>query len=155
MKLAEALLERKNIKEQISSLRDRARQDVRVQEGDEPSELPESLVAEIETLLVRLEELITIINKTNLTARLPGGQSLMEAIARRDMLKMHHQLIKDLADTASPERDIWRHTRSEIKFKPTIDVADWRRKADRLAKEYRELDNQIQAANWTIEINEG
>jgi len=154
MKLAEALLERKSIKEQISSLRERARQDARVQEGDEPSELPESLVAEIETLLVRFEELIILINKTNLTARLSGGQSLMEAIARRDMLKMHHQLIKDLADAASPERDIWRQTRSEIKFKPTIDVADWRRKADKLAKEYREIDNQLQAANWTVEISE-
>lgn len=154
MKLAEALLERKSIKEQINSLKERARQDTRVQEGDEPSELPESLVAEIETLLVRMEELITLINKTNLIAKIPSGQSLMEAIAHRDMLKMHHKLIKDLADSASPEHDTWRQTRSEIKFKPTIDIADWRRKADKLAKEYRELDNQIQTANWTTEISE-
>ena len=154
MKLAEALLERKSIKEQIGNLKARARQDARVQEGDEPSELPEFLVAEIEALLVRLEKLITLINKTNINAHLPGGQSLMEAIAHRDMLKMHHQLIKDLADSASPERDTWRQTKSEIKFRPTIDVAEYRRKADKIAKEYRELDSQIQSANWTIDISE-
>ncbi len=154
MKLAEALLERKNIKEQINNLKERARQDVRVQEGDEPSELPEALVAEIETKLTRLEALIVAINKTNVSARLAQGQSLMEAIARRDMLKMHYQVIKDLADAASPERDAWRQTRSEVKFRPTIVVADWRRKADGIAQAYRELDNQIQAANWTIDLSE-
>lgn len=154
MKLAEALLERKSIKEQINNLKERARQDARIQEGDKPSELPETLIAEIEKMLIRLEQLIVVINKTNVSAKLPGGQSLMEAIAKRDMLKMHHQAIKDLADAASPERDAWRQTRSEVKFKPTIVVADWRRKADNLAKAYRELDNQIQAANWTIELSE-
>ena len=71
----------------------------------------------MKTLLVRLEQLITLINKTNLTVKLPGGQSLMEAIARRYMLKMHHQLIKNLADAASPESYTWRQNRSEIKIK--------------------------------------
>ena len=154
MKLAEALLERKSIKEQIVNLKDRARQDARVQEGDEPSELPETLIAEIEKQAIRLEKLIVAINTTNIAAILPGGLSLMEAIARRDILKLRHQIIKDLADAASPERDNWRQTRTEVKFKPTIVVADWRRRADALAKEYRELDNQIQAANWTIELSE-
>ncbi len=49
----------------------------------------------------------------------------MEAIAQRDMLKMRHQMAKDLAGAASPERDTWRHTSSEVKFKPTIVVAGW------------------------------
>jgi hypothetical protein len=154
MKLAEALLERKGIKEQIGNLKDRARQDARVQEGDEPSELPETLMAEIEKMAVRLEQLVVAINKTNIAATLPIGLSIMEAIARRDMLKLRHQIMKDLADAASPERDAWRQTRTEVKFKPTIVVADWRRRSDALAKEYRELDNQIQAANWTIELSE-
>ena len=40
------------------------------------------------------------------------------------------------------------------KLKPSIDVAGWLCKANKLAKEFRELDNQIQAASWTIEISE-
>ncbi len=47
MKLAEALLERKSIKDQIHSLKERALRDARVQEGDEPSELPEKIVADL------------------------------------------------------------------------------------------------------------
>ncbi|MGM0653566.1 MAG: hypothetical protein ACQES4_12415 [Bacillota bacterium] len=45
-------------------------------------------------------------------------------------------------------------TRSELKFKPTIDISRWRKKTDELAKEYRELDGKIQAANWTIDLIE-
>jgi len=152
MKLAEALLERKSIKEQIQSLKEWALKDARVQEGDDPSELPEKIIADLELHVSRLEELIIAINKTNNITTLPNGKSLMEAIAQRDMLKMRHQMAKDLANAAAPERDSWRHTRSEVKFKPTIDIAEWRRKADSIAREYRELDATIQAANWATDL---
>jgi len=152
MKLAEALLERKSIKEQIQSLKEWALKDARVQEGDDPSELPEKIIADLELHVSRLEELVIAINKTNNITTLPDGKSLMEAIAQRDMLKMRHQMAKDLANAAAPERDSWRHTRSEVKFKPTIDIAEWRRKADSIAREYRELDATIQAANWATDL---
>ncbi len=154
MKLAEALLERKSLKEQIGALKERAIKDARVQEGDQPAERPEELAAEIEKLVQRLEAIITAINRTNLQARLPDGQTIMEAIVKRDMLKLHHQLARDLADAAATDRDGWRLTRSEIKFQPTVDIARWRREADALAKAYRELDAAIQAANWTTELRE-
>jgi hypothetical protein len=152
MKLAEALLERKSIKEQIQSLKEWALKDARVQEGDDPSELPEKIIADLELHVSRLEELVIAINKTNNITTLPDGKSLMEAIAQRDMLKMRHQMAKDLANAAAPERDSWRHTRSEVKFKPTIDIAEWRRKADSIARDYRELDATIQAANWSTDL---
>jgi hypothetical protein len=152
MKLAEALLERKSIKEQIQSLKEWALKDARVQEGDDPSELPEKIIADLELHVSRLEELVIAINKTNNITTLPNGKSLMEAIAQRDMLKMRHQMAKDLANAAAPERDSWRHTRSEVKFKPTIDIAEWRRKADSIARDYRELDATIQAANWSTDL---
>ncbi|MCL6448095.1 MAG: DIP1984 family protein [Armatimonadetes bacterium] len=154
MKLAEALLERKSLKEQIGALKERAVKDARVQEGDQPAERPEELAAEIEKLVQRLEAIITAINRTNLQARLPDGQTIMEAIVKRDMLKLRHQLARDLAGAAAPDRDGWRLTRSEIKFQPTVDVARWRREADALARAYRELDAAIQAANWTTDLKE-
>ena len=154
MKLAEALLERKSIKDQIQSLKERALKDARVQEGDDPSESPEKIIENLEADIIRLEELVVAINKTNNMAKLPDGKSLMEAIAQRDMLKMRHQVAKDLANAASPERDSWRHTRSEVKFKPTIDIAEWRRRTDDIAREYRELDAKIQAANWATDLIE-
>lgn len=154
MKLAEALLERKSLKEQIQTLKERAIKDARVQEGDEPSERPEQLLNELENAAVRLEKLIVQINKTNIHSKLPDGSTVMEAIAQRDMLQMRFQAAKDLANAATPERDAWRITRSELKFKPTINISEWRKRADMLAKEYRELDSKIQAANWTIELVE-
>jgi hypothetical protein len=102
MKLAEALLERKSIKEQIQSLKEWALKDARVQEGDDPSELPEKIIADLELHVSRLEELIIAINKTNNITTLPDGKSLMEAIAQRDMLKMRHQMAKDLAARSGP-----------------------------------------------------
>ncbi len=154
MKLAEALLERKSLKDQIGALKERATNDARVQEGDQPAEKPEDLVAEINRLAERLERLVIAINRTNAHAQLPDGRAIMEAIARRDMLKLRHQVAKDLAEAAAPERGGWRLTRSEVKFQPTIDIARWRREADALAKAYRELDAAIQAANWTIDLIE-
>jgi len=91
MKLAEALLERKSVKEQIKALKERAIRDACVQEGDQPAERPEDLVAEINRLAARLEALVIAINRTNMQARLPDGRSIMEAIARRDMLQLRYQ----------------------------------------------------------------
>lgn len=154
MKLAEALLERKAIKERIKELRERAERDARVQEGDRPAEEPAALMAEVERLAARLEQLIVAVNRTNMAVRLPDGRTLMEAIARRDVLNLLHLAAKGLADAAAPGRDKWRLTRDEIRTVATVDAAEWRAKADRYAKEYRELDAAIQAANWQAELLE-
>lgn len=152
MKLAEALLERKAIKERIAALKERAVKDARVQEGDRPAENPEELLREIVELVGRMEQLIVSINRTNMEATLPDGRTLMEAIAARDMCNLLHDITKQVADAAANDRSGWRMTRSEIKSVPTVDVQEWRKRADMYAKQYRELDAAIQAANWTVEL---
>ncbi len=87
------------------------------QEEDEPRELPENLYTEMEKLVNRLKEVIIAINRTNISARLPDGQSLMETIARRVMLKMHYQAVKDLSEAAAPWRSLWYQTHSEVYLK--------------------------------------
>ncbi|SHM86581.1 hypothetical protein SAMN05660826_02195 [Caldanaerovirga acetigignens] len=153
MKLAEALLERKRIKEEIAALRARACYDARVQEGDAPAENPEQLMEKILVLVEKLQKITTAINKTNIAVRLPDGRTLMEAIVERDMLKLLHETAREVADAAVGARE-WRTTKSEIKFIPTIDVAVWRSRADEYAKRYRELDASIQLANWANELVE-
>lgn len=154
MKLAEALLERKTIKERIVALKERAVSDARVQEGDHPAENPEVLFKEITELVSSMEQLIVAINRTNIEAVLSDGRSLMEAIAARDMCKLLYDIVKQVADAAANDRSSWRVTRSEIKSVPTIDVQEWRKKADTYAKQYRELDAMIQAANWEVHLKE-
>lgn len=43
-------------------------------------------------------------------------------------------------------------TRTEIKTVSAVDVSAVRKKADGLSKQFRELDNKIQAANWATEL---
>ena len=45
-----------------------------------------------------------------------------------------------------------RQSKSEIKFHPTISTKDMSEIADTAAKSLRDLDTQIQAANWTTEL---
>jgi hypothetical protein len=47
-----------------------------------------------------------------------------------------------------------RYSRSEVKFRSTVDVATIQRRADELARDARELDVRIQAANWATELLE-
>lgn len=152
MRLAEALIERKNIKNNIDNLRKRLQRVAKVQEGDFPSEDAMELLKAIEENLEELRSLIVKINRTNLSATLQDGSNLMEAIAVRDMLALRRSVLEDLAREATPSRD--RFTRTEIKFVPTVNVASIRRETDRIAKDYRELDAAIQAKNWEVELIE-
>lgn len=153
MKLAEALLERKRIKDEIHALRLRVISDALVQEGDRPAENPAELMLKISELADRLEKLTAAVNFSNISTLMPDGRTVMEAIARRDMLKLMHEIAKDLADAAADTRG-YRTTRSEIRYVPTVNVSDWRKKADKYAKEYRELDAAIQAVNWSADLKE-
>jgi hypothetical protein len=151
MKLAEALIRRKALKENIEQLKLRLAKVAKVQEGDTPAERPQELLTALEADLQDLQVLITRINRANLRATLPDGTTLMEAIARRDILKLQRGILDTLASSAMPMQE--RFTRTELKYVPTVDVAELRQEVDRLSKTYRELDASIQAANWTVEMD--
>ena len=75
---------------------------------------------------------------------------MTDAIARRDGLLRARRLYNAVADAASTRQD--RYSRNEIRYVSTLSVADLRASADRLSKEYRELDTRIQQLNWTTEL---
>ena len=75
---------------------------------------------------------------------------MVEALARRDVLKLSHALYKTLAAEATPKQD--RYSKSEIKFVSAVSARDTQDRADKVAKEYRELDALIQQANWNNEL---
>lgn len=150
MKVAEALLLRADYQKRFEHLKQRLQQNARVQEGDAPAEAPAELLQELEQVAADLTRLIQQINHTNATTLLAPGQSLADALAARDVLKLRMAAYRDLAQAASV--NTVRTTRSEIKFRSTVSVAEVQRQADQLAKAYRELDAQIQAANWLTEL---
>jgi hypothetical protein len=152
MKLAEALILRADYQKRVEQLKQRLQQNAKVQEGDTPAENPSDLLAELERITHDLVLLIQRINRTNSATSLPEGQTLADALALRDVIKIKLSVYRDLAQAASITQV--RATRSEVKFRSTVNVADIQQQADRLAKAYRELDAQVQAANWLTDLLE-
>ncbi len=159
MKLAEALVERKALKEKLERLRQRLAENARVQEGDAPSEEPNKLLAEARDVLAQFESLNIRINTTNIRALFVEGEprNLMEAIAERDRLALERGILDKLVESAGvPKQQGFPYvvTRSEVKFRATVDVASLQKEIDALAKQYRELDARIQARNFETELIE-
>ena len=149
MKLAEALQERADVQRRLAQLKGRLRLNARVQEGESPSEDPKALLAELDGLAARLEELVRRINLTN-AATDDGGEPLTALIARRDTLQTKASILRDFLEEASSLAS--RSMRSEIKIKSTVNVAEKRREADALAREIRLLDSRIQQRNWLADL---
>ena len=61
-----------------------------------------------------------------------------------------HSLLKALAEEATPQGN--RYSKSEIRLLSSVSVRETQASADRLAREYRELDALIQQANWNTEL---
>jgi hypothetical protein len=152
MKLAEALALRADTQKRIEQMRERLRQSALVQEGEQPPEDPRALLAEVERLIAELAALIARINRTNLATRLADGTTLTDALARRDTLILHYSLMSSAAEAAAKRLE--RYSRSEIRLVAVVPVSELRGKMDDLARQRRELDLLIQAANWATDLAE-
>ena len=149
MKLAEALVFRADTQKRLEQIKARLLRNAKVQDGDQPAEDPAQLLVEYEATAVEFTELVKRINLTNAAAVL-GDRSLTEALAQRDILRVRQAMYRDLAESASVTQSV--ATRSEVKFRSTVSVADIQKRADALAKELRDLDARVQESNWKIEL---
>src|SRR5260370_42007969 len=145
MKIAEALARRADLQKRLEQLKQRLVKNARIQEGDAPQEDPVELQGELEKSAQELTVLIQRINRTNAASRF-GSQTLADALAERDVLKIRYNAYRELATAASTTQG--RTTRSEVKFITTVSVAAIQRKADDLAQQDRDLDTRIQEADW-------
>lgn len=151
MKLAEALAIRKDTQKRIEQLKSRILNNVRVQEGDSPSEEPKELMKEMDVCLNTLFALIFKINKTNMNT-ISEGRTITEMMAERDILSMRITSLREIFNKASESQE--RYSRSEIKMVATIDIKPLGKKIDDLSKQLRELDMKIQTLNFTTELME-
>lgn len=150
MKLAEALSLRKDLQKRIAQLQSRIVNNVKVQEGDEPLENPDDLMGELDANLKQLEELIWRINATNMQCRNAKGESLTQLMARRDVLTMQVNTLRNVFNTASESQS--RYSQSEIKMVTVVDVKKLGKKVDDLSAKLRVLDMEIQALNFSSEL---
>ena len=151
MKIAEALILRADIQKRISQLKTRLNNNAKVQENEEPTENPEFLLTELDSLISQLNDLIIKINKTNTLSKI-DGISLVELIAKKDTLSQKAGILREFIEIASQKINLYSTT--EIKVFSTINVPAQQKQLDKLSKEIRETDTKLQQANWTIDLIE-
>jgi hypothetical protein len=149
VRLAEALALRADATRRVEQLRARIVANARFQEGEEPAEDAQALLAEAGVVLDELESLIRRINRTN-------AGTITDALARRDVLRARHSVVTAAADAAvgRSQAGIGRQLRSELKMLAALPVAQLRAQADDLARQLRELDVRIQQSNWEHDLME-
>ncbi|OIH92323.1 DIP1984 family protein [Curtobacterium sp. MCBA15_001] len=151
MQLAEALIERADLQKRVEQLRGRIASNARYQEGEEPQEDAAALLTDAERTIDALEVLVARINATNSATLLPDGTTVTALLARRDALRLRHIVVTGAADAASGQGG-WRQMRSELRTFAALPTAELRARADRLAKELRDLDAVIQRTNWAVTL---
>ena len=150
MKLAEALVQRADIKKRLTEIQTRLAQNARVQDGETPHENPETILRELAEALSAYRTLIQRINRTNAATQLSDGRTITDAIAERDVLLIEQRTLDALIKAASQVD--FRYSRTEIKLVATVNVAEQRRALDAVAKTLRELDLAIQRINWEVDV---
>lgn len=152
MKLAEALIQRKALQERIQQHQEAIEVAAVAAEGTAPDEDPKALEGELIRVHGELESLIVRIHRTNLAATLGNGQTLTEAIARRDTLAARHRFTKSLLDQVLKrnKREAW--DSDKARQAAIVSVKELRSAQDLLGKELRELDTALQQANWSVEV---
>lgn len=152
MKLAEALMVRADMQKKVAKLRERIAKCAIIDKGDKPAEDPDALLRQALGLTEDMRALIVRINATNSRVTLKGGRTLMEAIAQREAWSANHKTLQ--AAIAALDSKLEPYSMREIKRVAVLDVAKLHKQADDLAKKVRELNVQIQEANWEHELED-
>lgn len=151
MKLAEALLLRTEYQQKVGNLQSRILSNIKIQEGENPVENPDELLKEIFLINEKLADIIVKINKTNNNTCISDGKTLAEALVERDMIMKKRNILSNIVAEAN-QKD-YRLSHSEVKMHVSMNIAEIQKMIDKLSKQYRQLDTEIQSVNWTTDIN--
>ncbi len=157
MKLAEALIQRGDLQKRIEQMHQRLKRSARTQEDESAPEEPKALLAELSELIKEFGQLVSKINQSNSQASFEhnGKQlTITEALAERDAIMRHRQILENVIETAMGMDGNNRYLYAQIKSFSNINVPEVQAEIDRLSRDYRELDTQIQATNWTTDLSE-
>lgn len=146
MKLAEALLLRADLMKKIEHLQNRITPVLIVSDDKLPQEDPDKLMAQLRKAIQDLESLIIRINKTNNETYIEGEGLLMEALAKRDSLKMLSEKLRYIRYAAQINNS------GDKNLKTTIDIKNLQIEMDQTGRAFREIDSKIQEVNWLTEL---
>ncbi|HTO16787.1 MAG TPA: DIP1984 family protein [Edaphocola sp.] len=146
MKLAEALLLRADLQKKIEHLQYRITPLLIVSDDRLPQEEPIELMAQLRKVILNLESIIIQINKTNNETLIEGEGVLMEALAKRDSLKMLVEKLRIIRQAAQVNNS------GDKNLKTTIDIKKLQAELDQTGRAFREIDSKIQEINWLTEL---
>jgi len=148
MKLAEGLLLRADLIKKIEHLQNRIRPVLIVSDDKLPQEDPVELLAKLRKAIMDLKVLVIRINKTNNGTLVEGEGSLMEALAKRDSLKMLSEKLRNIRYAAQINNS------GETNLKSTVDIKKLQIEMDQTGRAFREVDSKIQKINWLTELKD-
>ena len=148
MKLAEGLLLRADLMKKIEHLQNRIRPVLIVSDDKLPQEDPDKLLAQLRKAIQDLESLVIRINKTNNETNVEGEGILMEALAKRDSLKMLSERLRNIRHAAQINNS------GDNNLKTTINIKKLQNEMDQTGRAFREIDSKIQETNWLTEIKD-
>ncbi|WP_299834702.1 DIP1984 family protein [uncultured Tenacibaculum sp.] len=148
MKLAEGLLLRADLTKKIEHLLNRIRPVLITQDQKIPQEDPVKLLAKLRKANEDLETIIIRINKTNNETKLDNGMILMEALAKRDALKLFAEKLRIIRHGSQLNNNGYGSQ------KAVLDIKALQIEIDQTGRAFREIDNKIQEANWLTELKE-
>ncbi len=159
MKLAEALLRRKELGKRLGDLQTEIYGNLTTYEGEEQQGPEvEELLREHEALSTTIYALTVNINRSNNVT--PSGYnnlSLMEAIAYRDALLRTAQLLESVTtQLSSPGSSAYggRRTKDDLKVVARYDKKLAAASRNATTEELHRLEVAIQTTNWTAELQE-
>lgn len=148
MKLAEGLLLRSDLIKKIEHLQNRIRPVLVVSKDRVPQEDPNKLLAQLRNTIQELQSLVIRINKTNNETQVAGEGTLMEALAKRDAMKMLSEKLRNIRYAAQINNT------GDTELKTTIDIKNLQIEMDQAGRAFRELDSKIQEINWLTELKD-
>ncbi|WP_261395115.1 DIP1984 family protein [Membranihabitans marinus] len=148
MKLAEGLLLRADLMKKIEHLQHRIRPVLIVSDDKKPQEDPDKILAQLRKTIQDLESLVIRINKTNNETSIDGEGTLMEALAKRDALKMLSERLRNIRYAAQVDNS------GDANLKTTIDIKKLQSEIDQTGRAFREIDSKIQEKNWLTELKD-
>lgn len=152
MKLAEALIERRDLQNKLLELKNLMLANTLVEEGNEPDIAVADLLLQYDQVSKQLEELIVAITKRNqeIWITVEGGKhTLQSLLAKRGRLRQKYDLYTSILEDMRENR---RFGRNEIRMVKTVSVKELTAELDDLARALRQTDAIIQQTNWLEEL---
>jgi len=151
MLLAEALLRKAVLKKELEALEQRMSESARVPHDEEPVDDYLILLDNYNEKEYELREMSLKILSTNNKTVFTEGETISQAIIRRDSLKRVVSMYNKLLSAATGGgRGLF--SSRDIKYKRIVNMDKVRADMNIKAMQYRDLDVKLQQLNWNTEL---